>query len=106
MPAVEVNLGKDPQLSGVLCTLVVGGPGSGGESLTVGACPSDLSPGLLMRDPNIFLVLRSMQGSAGGSSETRPIVMDYQQEEIVMLYLFKGLSLASNSPRRDAEDLI
>ena len=49
MPAVEVNLGRDPQLSGVLCTLAVGGPGSGGESLTVGSCPSDLSPGLLMR---------------------------------------------------------
>ena len=47
-----------------------------------------------------------MQGSAGGSLETRPIVVDYQQEEVVMLlYLFKGLSLASNSPRRNAEDL-
>ena len=107
MPAVEVRSGADPQLSGVLCTPVVGGPGSGGESLAVGTCPSDLSPGHVrslkrnLRVPKDLLSkIKRSKESAGRSSETCPIVVDDQQGMVSMPL---NLSLASTSPRRNVE---
>ena len=44
MPVSGVNIGEDPQLSGVLCELVSGGPGSGGESTLAWYVPFALLP--------------------------------------------------------------